>query len=136
MKVQILSAVKPVVLFVMFSLQALPGLAQPIELEVPLDSSDQWRREGQLVTIQISRGSPIRIFVVGKEEAKLDLTTLSLTVRRIKPYPAKVLSVSQFSNYFVVSDPQEFHKSKEIEIVTKVKGTNETFHFNLKQKLP
>lgn len=104
--------------------------------QAPTSSVDQFRKEGQLVTIQISRGNPVRIFVVGREEAKLDPSRLQLTVRRIKPYPGKILQVDQFNNYFVIPDSQEFQKAKELEITTTVQNKKETFHFDLKQEKP
>ncbi len=119
-----------------FLLPLVPSFSQVADLDSSMSGTDQWRKEGQLITIQISRGNPIRIFVVGREEAKIDPTTMSLTVRRVKPYPAKILSVDKFNNYFVISDSQEFKKSKEIEIITKVKGSDETFRFELKQEVP
>lgn len=119
-----------------FSLPIVSSLAQVAEFDSAIAWKDQWRKEGQLVTLQISRGNPIRIFVVGKEEVKIDPSTMSLTVRRLNPYPAKLLSVDKFNNYFVVSDSEEFKKSKEIEITTDVKGTAETFRFEIKQDVP
>ena len=117
-----------------FLLISIPSFAQVPGLEPSI--SDPWRKEGQLVTIQISQGNPIRIFVVGREEAKIDLSNLALTVRRIKPYPGKILSVDRNNNYFVVTDAKEFKKSKEIEVVTKIKDKEETFRFELKQRTP
>lgn len=108
------------------------GITQTSEFEPSILGPDQWRKEGQLVSIQISRGEPIRIFVVGREEAKVDLSTLSLTVRSLKPYPGKVLSVDKHGNYYVFADPKELKKSKEIEVITRVKDKNETFRFELK----
>jgi hypothetical protein len=114
----------PALSLIIFSviLTAIPSFSQ---------TADQ-RKEGQLVTVQISYGNPIRIFIVGREEAKIDPSTMSLTVRRLKPYPAKILSVDKFNNYFVVSEPQEFKNSQEIEVITKIKGSDETFRFELK----
>lgn len=119
---------------------ALPStlsLAQTYDLAQPLTANEQWRQEGQLVSVQISKGSPIRIFVVGREEIKIDPSTVDLTVRRIKPYPGKILNVDRSNNYFVISNPSEFRKTTELEIVTHVKDRkDEIFRFKLKQELP
>ena len=110
--------------------------AQTPDFEQSWNTADQWRKEGQLVTIQISKGNPLRIFVVGKEEAKFDLSSLNLTIRRIKPYPGKTLSVNKMNNYFVVPDSSDFQQAQEIEIMAKVKDKNETFRFELKKDKP
>ncbi len=103
----------------------------------PLASpSQQWRKQGQLVSIQIVKGNPVRIFVVGREEAKLDLSNLKLTVKRLKPYPGKVLTVDRAQNYFVIPNTNEFNKVKDLEIQTIYNGQSETLRLDLDQNLP
>ncbi len=126
---------KSLILFSLFFLPGILALGQAPGLEHSNSGPDQFRKEGQLVSIQISKGDPIRIFVVGREEAKIDPATMTLTVRMLKPYPGKVLSVDKFNHYFVVSDPKEFQKAQEIEIVTKIKDKNETLRFHLSHSL-
>lgn len=135
MRIKKVSTVLNAIIFSLLGM-AIPSHAQKPEFNSSMSKTDQLRKEGQLVSVQISRGNPIRIFVVGREEAKIDPATMSLTVRRLKPYPAKVLKVDKYDNYFVVSDLKEFKNSKEIEIVTKLKGSDETFQFDLKEELP
>lgn len=127
---------KIILIICYFILQPLVSFALPVDNVPSTPWTDQWRKEGQLVSVQVSRGNPIRIFIVGREEAKIDPNSMTVTVRRLKPYPAKTLSLDKFNDYFVVSDVQEFKKSKEIEITTKVKGSEETFRFDMKQDIP
>ncbi len=94
------------------------------------------RQEGQLVSIQLVLGEPLRIFVVGREEAKLDFSDLKVTVRRLKPYPGKVLSVDRHNNYFSVSESLDLKKRTDLEVTTKVKGKTETLRFKIENKLP
>ncbi len=117
-------------------LPAASAWSQTPDVDQSWKSTDQWRKEGQLLTIQISRGNPLRIFVVGKEEAKLDLSSLNLTIRRLKPYPGKVFALDKYDHYFVVPDSSELKQAKEIEIMASVKDKNETFHFKLKTEKP
>lgn len=93
------------------------------------------KQEGHLVSIRIVRGEPVRIFVVGKEEAKLDLSRLKLTVRRIKPYPGKILRTSLDNNYFIISDPIDLQKTTDLEVTTEIKNQSETLRFKLDNKL-
>lgn len=124
-------------IFILFGLLASSAsIAQTPDVEQSWKSADQWRKEGQFLSIQLSRGNPLRIFVVGKEEAKLDISTLNLTVRRLKPYPGKVLNVNKFDHYFEIADSSELKQAKEIEIMANVKDKSETFHFKLKKENP
>jgi hypothetical protein len=92
------------------------------------------KQEGQLVSVQLVWGEPIRIYVVGREEAKFDPTQLALTVRRLKPYPAKVLKLTKLGDYFAVDDPTTFNSASDLEVTTQVKNKKETFHFKLENK--
>lgn len=94
------------------------------------------RQEGQLLTVSLTRGSPIRIFVAGKEEAKLDPSTLKVTVRRLKPYPGKVLTTDRLGNDFTVQNQEELTQASHLEVITQVKTKTEVFHFELKPALP
>lgn len=98
-------------------------------------NSTVMRRQGQLVSVELVLGEPLRIFVVGREEAKVDLSDLSITVRRLKPYPGKVLSLDKFNNYYTISDPVDLKKPMDLEVTTKVKGKSETLHFKIENSL-
>lgn len=90
--------------------------------------------EGQILSVTISRGNPIRIFVIGKEEAQLNLKDVSLTLRRLKPYPGKVLKVDRYGGYFEVKNQSDFNQSTELEVSTRLKGQKESFKVQLKEK--
>jgi len=90
--------------------------------------------QGQLLSLRLERGQPMRIFVVGKEEAKVDLSNLSITVRRLKPYPAKELSTDRYNNTFTVVAPADSKEPMELEVTTKVNSSSETFRFSLDKK--
>jgi len=103
----------------------------------PFDSLDQahLKQQGQFLTLQIKLGEPMRIFVLGREEAKMDLNELELTVRRLNPYPGKVLSVTREGDFFSVPESSELSNGGDLEIKTRVKNKNEeTFLFKLDKK--
>lgn len=115
-------------LFSQFIFAQLNDPTQPIDVLM-------LKQEGQLVTVQIAIGEPIRIFVVGKEEAKINLNDMKLTVRRLNPYPGKILNVTKSGDYFSVSEPTPTDHPTELEIKTKIKNKKEeTFHFKLNNK--
>ena len=65
--------------------------AQSYTSDLNLPELSTLKQEGQLLSIRIRLGEPLRIFVVGREEAKLDLSDLKLTVKRLEPYPVHTL---------------------------------------------
>ena len=117
-------------LYSIFNLsQGAPGVPNQETLE-------KLKQEGQFFSIQITKDDPIRIFVVGREEAKFDPKKLSLTVRRLKPYPGKLLTVDRFDNYFLVNDTKEFKKTTDLEIITKIDNKKDVFTIKLKNTKP
>lgn len=88
---------------------------------------------GQMISLRLVVGEPVRIFVVGKEEAKIDLDSLKLTVRRLSPYPAQVLSLSQKGDVFTITEPVNLETENLLEVTTKVKNKTEKFKFKVYQ---
>ncbi len=88
-----------------------------------------FEQEGQLFSIRIVRGEPVKIFVVGREEASLDLSQLKLVVRRLRPTPAANLKVTAGANYFTISE--KINQSTDLEVQTQIKDKTETFKFKL-----
>ncbi len=114
---------------------AMPLFAQVHPVQPIQTNLDMMRQEGQLVTVRISRGSPLKIFVLGREEASLDLSKMKLTVRSLAPGGSKALSITKSDDgYFTVSDPVE--NDAKLEVTTKVKGKTETFHFKMNPAKP
>ncbi len=104
---------------------ALDPLPQPVR---------EWKKEGQFLTIQIVSGKPAKIYVFGREEAKLNLADLKLTVRRLNPYPGKTLSVDRAGNYFSLPYETDLEKIKKLEVKATVENKMEVFQFNFGEK--
>jgi len=94
------------------------------------------RQQGHLFTIQLVLGEPIRFFVAGREEAKLDMSDLSVTVRRIKPYPGKVIRLDRQNDYFVAASSNDLDTATEIEVIAKSKANSEKIKFKIESKRP
>lgn len=97
-------------------------------------SVNEFTQEGELVSIRLVMGEPLRIFVVGKEEAKVNLSDLNIIVRRLKPYPGQTLTTSIQGDHFIVSKPEELKGTTDIAITTKIKSKSETLNFKINQK--
>lgn len=93
------------------------------------------RREGRLISIQLIPKNPIKIFVVGREEAQLDLSDLKLFVRRLSPSPSKTLTATREGDHFVLNELIDPDRPTDLEIMTRSKGQSETFHFKIQNKL-
>lgn len=94
------------------------------------------KQQGKLFTFEIVPGEPIRFFVVGREEAKLDLSKLAVTVRRVEPYPGKVLTLDRRNDYFVTADSKELKNATAFEVTAKTKAKAETIRFQIENKRP
>lgn len=98
--------------------------------------SEILKREGKILSINLTKGQPLRIFILGKEEAKFDVKDFELTVRRIKPYPAKKLQVDSQGNYFVVDELTQNAEEREVEIKARLKEKTETIRLKIPAKKP
>ena len=118
--------------FILATLGAGYGWAQVAAVEPIQSQTDILRQEGKLVSVRIVRGEPLKIFVVGREEAQLDLSKMKLVVRRLQPFPEKNLRLEKQGESFLVMDP--FKVDSDIEVKTELKGTSESFRFKVKAK--
>jgi hypothetical protein len=89
------------------------------------------KQDGKLVSIQIVPHGPLKIFVVGREEARLDLADLKLTVRQLSPGPQRLLSTMREADHFTLSDEIYGDKPANLEVTTKTHGKSEIFHFTI-----
>ncbi len=129
-----ISSILYILLFLIFDVSSLR--AQNSGANLNQDAIDEMKQEGQLFSVQISRDNPIRIFIVGKEEAKFDFAKINLTIRRLKPYPGKVLKINRFDNYFTINDSVDPRKPLDLEMVTTNGDKKEIFNFKLNQSVP
>lgn len=106
--------------------------------EDPLQSSaETQQKQGRLMTVSVTLGNPVRIFVTGREELKLDLSKMKLTVRRLHPYPQQELKVNREGNFYtVINREAETHPFQELEVTTSIYKTSETFKFKMDEKKP
>lgn len=100
-------------------------------------SAEVMMKEGRLMSVSLTLGNPIRIFVTGREEAKLDLSKMKLTVRRLHPYPQQELKVNKDGNFYtVVNRDLQSNALQEIEVTTSVYKASESFNFKINNRKP
>ncbi|MBC7372217.1 MAG: hypothetical protein H7326_11665 [Bdellovibrionaceae bacterium] len=92
--------------------------------------------QGKMITLKLVVGEPLKILVVGREEAKIDLKNLVLTVRRMNPTKQKTLATERNENTFVVSEALNADAVTDLEVTTKLQGKKESFRFKLPVKKP
>ena len=95
-------------------------------------------KDGRYFTVTLFLGHPMRIFVAGKERAKLDLSKLKLEVNRVPADGSEKLEVNRDGNYYVIKDTGPLSLSgagtvKTIEVKTTLPKKSETFQFKLKK---
>ncbi len=93
-------------------------------------------QQGRLVTVSLTLGNPLKIFVTGKEEARFNLSNLKLKIRRLDPYPSEELVFDKTGRYYTVRIPQNGKSLNVLEITATVKDESESFQFKLNNKKP
>jgi hypothetical protein len=117
-----------IILFSAFSVYGQVGDPSP-----SATPSTQWRKDGQFLTIEITKSQPVRVYVVGREKAEINLSKLKLTIIRTKPFPPKILQMNRYGQYYEVTDVAGFEKSKQLEIHALLDGKLDTFHLDLNE---
>lgn len=90
------------------------------------------RQNGKLVSIKINPKSPIRIFVVGREEAKFDITKLKLFVKRLTPTAEENVMTLREGDHFVIPEKPDWEYPTDLEVTAEATGKKEKFLFKLK----
>ncbi len=109
--------------------------------QAPMNGSNaidgEFSQKGQLVSIRLVPGKPVRLFVVGKEEARMDLSTLKVTVWRISKDRKDFVPVKQEDGYFTFQPSVTSAGPMELEVNAKPKAglKDETFRFKVDPKL-
>jgi hypothetical protein len=116
------------------------ALAQPNPLDHSHPDKQILRKNGQLVSLRIELGQPVRFFVVGREEAKID--SYKLSVRRLEPNPGKEIHLVPQGDHFILQEAVDPRNPFKLEVtahlleMTKKKPKSETFEINYKPTKP
>ena len=102
-------------------------LAQNTEKERSSNNAPSIQQEGQFVSLRISKKQPIQIFVMGKHEASLDLSTLKLYVRRKNAKTSENMPLLQKNGYFIVDE--SFTQPTELRLRLRSKTKKMSFIF-------
>ena len=89
------------------------------------------QQQGQLFSVRLEQGKPLKIFVVGREQAKFNFKDMKLTVKSISPYKTESLSVDNQGQYFVVPEPTDNKTATDLDVTVTVKDQTETLRFKL-----
>lgn len=103
-------------------------------------------QQGDLVSVKVVVGEPVKIFVLGREEVHLDFSNLkinaeydssglSLQVKKIKPSSKKILTLVKHTDHISVKDSEKNEKPYELEVTTKVNNKLEQFKFKIDNRL-
>lgn len=106
-------------------------------LDSPQSQSPQtFRQQGRLFTIELVWGEPLRFFVAGKEEGKLDLAEVKMTVRRLKPYPGREMKLSLENGAFTTAVAQDLKDATVLEVKAQSKTKTDKVRFELNPPKP
>jgi hypothetical protein len=118
-------------------------LAQPSS--PPKTDFEVIREQGSLLSVKLVPGQPIKIFIVGREEAEIDLSktnwaadvdlaNLSVSFKQTNPNPGKILRIKRFENHYIVDDPLTLTNGSEFNLQIKEKNKKpHSFKVKVKQ---
>lgn len=124
-------------LLLSFFVVAQPSIPPKTDFEVI-------REQGSLFSVKFVPGQPIKIFIVGREEAEVDLSktkwaadvdlaNLSVSFKQTNPNPGKILKIKRFENHYIVDDPLALTNGSEFQL--QIKDKNKKPHsFKVKVK--
>jgi len=113
-------------------ISALPFFTKAVE---PVQTTvDVLKQEGRLVSVSLSLGEPLKIFVVGREEAQIDLSQMKLKIRKIKNGTSSDVGLQKHDGYYTLSEPLEL--PAELDVQTRLKTNTENFHFKINTNKP
>ena len=103
------------------------------------------REQGSLFSLKFVPGQPLRIYIVGKEEAEVDLSktqfsadvdlsNLSVSFKQTNPRPGKILKIKRFENHYIVDDPLQLTNGMELRLQIKDKKDTNPHSFKVKVK--
>ncbi len=83
--------------------------------------------QGSLFAVKFVPGQPIKFYIVGREEAELDLSktkwaadldpsSLSVNLRQTNPKPGKILKIKRLENHYIVDDPLALTNGTELHL--------------------
>lgn len=104
------------------------SLAQRIET-----SAEQLQREGRYVNVTLQMGDPLRIFVAGKERARLSVADMKMEIKTTNNNGWEEIRLNKYGNYYAATVNSEKAPSGVLEVRTTLKNKkSESFKFNLK----
>lgn len=92
------------------------------------------QKEGSLISVKIVVGEPLRLYITGKEQAKINLTDLKLTVRRVLPKPRQELTLNRLESHFEIPVKLDPGQSNDFEVTAEVQKKTEKLVFKISPK--
>lgn len=123
------------VLLFLITVVAVSAVAQVSQSPDIIDPSHADLRtlnqSGSLVSIRLEPHHPISFYVVGKEEAEIDLSQLQVVVRSLSQGEGRILNSHQEGNRYIIDEPLDLEQPTDLEVTAKTHDKAETFHFKI-----
>jgi len=104
------------------------GFAQTVET-----SAEQLQREGRYVNVTLQMGNPLKIFVAGKERARVSTDSMKMEIKTLNKNGWEELKLNKYGNYYSADVASDQAPGGVLEVRTTLKNKKrESFKFNLK----
>jgi len=103
-------------------------LAQSVET-----AAEQLQKQGRYVNVTLQMGNPLKIFVAGKERARLSLSDVKMEIKTISNSGWQEIQLNKYGNYYSASVGADQTAGGTLEVRTTLKNKkSESFKFNIK----
>lgn len=92
-------------------------------------------RQGELVSVKMTLGKPLKFFILSRERASFDPSTLKVTMRRLDPLPQKNFLAQKHEDYYTILGAENEPTLNEIQVTTQSYLGEETFNFKVNTKI-
>ena len=92
------------------------------------------QKEGSLISVKIVIGEPLRLYITGKEQAKINFSDLKLTVRRVLPQPREELTLNRLESHYEIPVKLDPGQRNDFEITAQMDRKSEKLVFKIDPK--
>lgn len=109
--------------------------ARPGDFQNTDPQQETLQKEGQLLSMKLVLGEPLRLYVAGKEHGKIDLSKLKLKIRRIPSRAgSSELMYSRLENHIEIPATLDSEKATNIEVTAELEEKKEKVTFTIDPK--
>lgn len=108
------------------------GISLKADVHSPYTADEQFIREGRSIKVVLLMGNPLKLFISGKERARIDTSSLKVELRPKLGGLWQELKINDSGGYYTVESTVDQQPVKVFEVKTTLKNNkSEVFKFKI-----